>query len=75
MSQIPTLVVAPSIEARLGKQLLVEPLPARTLEEGLVWDAEGGAGEGVPESGVLMVSVKSSLDFSVSEVQLQYLGD
>lgn len=57
MSQVPTLVVAPSIEPRLGEQLFVEPLPACTLEERLIWDAEGLAGESMPEDGVVVVRV------------------
>ena len=57
MSQISTLVVTPSVEACLGEQLFVEPLPACTLEERLVWDAEGLAGESMPEDGILVVRV------------------
>lgn len=57
MSQISTLVVTPSVEPCLGEQLFVEPLPACTLEERLVWDAEGLAGESMPEDGVLVVRV------------------
>ena len=68
MSQIPALVVAPCIEPRLRKQLLVKPLPARTLEEGLVGDAEGCAGESVPEDGILVVGVEGFLGFVISEV-------
>lgn len=69
MSQVPTLVVAPCVEPRLRKQLLVKPLPARTLEQGLIWDAEGRAGESVPEAGVLVVGVEGFLVVDVSRVQ------
>ena len=69
MSQVPTLVVAPRVKSRLREQLLVKPLPARTLEKGLVWDAEGRAGESVPVDMVLVVVVKSFLDVGISNVQ------
>ena len=69
MSQIPALVVAPCVEPRLRKQLLVKPLPARTLEEGLFWDAKGRAGDGAPKSGVLVVRVEGFLGVDVSEVR------
>lgn len=69
MSQVSALVVAPCVEPRLRKQLLVKPLPARTLEEGLVWYAEGRTGESVPEGGVLVVGVESFLGVGVSKVQ------
>ena len=68
MSQVPTLVVAPCVEARLREQLLVKPLPPRPLEEGLVWDAEGRAGESMPEDGVLVVGVKTFLCVAISIV-------
>ena len=67
MSQIPTLVVAPCVEPGLCEQLLVEPLPARTLEQGLVWDAEGPAGDSMPEAGVLVVGMKIFLGACVSK--------
>ena len=69
MSQVPTLVVAPSVESRLGKQLLVEPLPARPLKQGLVRNTKGGTGESVPEDGVLVVGVEGFLGIGVSNVQ------
>ena len=62
MSQIPALIVAPRVETRLGEQLLVKPLPACPLEEGLVWYAEGRAGESMPEGRVLMVCAEGFLD-------------
>ena len=66
MSQIPTLVVAPCVKPGLCKQLLIEPLPARTLEQGLVWDAEGPAGDSMPEARVLVVGMKGFLGACVS---------
>lgn len=68
MSQVPTLVIAPCVEPRLREQLLVKPLPPRTLEEGLVRDAEGRTGESMPEDGVLVVGVKSFLFVGISNV-------
>ena len=67
MSQIPTLVVTPCVEPSLGEQLLVKPLPARPLEQGLVWDAEGPAGDSMPEAGVLVVGMKIFLGACVSK--------
>lgn len=58
MSQVSTLVVTPCVEPGLCEQLLVEPLPARTLEQGLVWNAEGPAGDSMPEARVLVVGMK-----------------
>ena len=69
MSQISAFVVPPCVEPCLGKQLLVKPLPPRTLEERLVWDAEGGAGESVPKCRIFVVGVKGFLSVGVSEVQ------
>lgn len=69
MPQVPALVVTPSVKMRLRKQLLVKPLPAWTPKEGLVWDAEGRAGESVPEGRVLMVGVERFLGVGVSKVQ------
>lgn len=69
MTQVPTLVIAPCVEPRLREQLLIKPLPASTLEEGLVWDAEGVAGESVPESRVMVVGVEGFLGVDISEVQ------
>lgn len=69
MSQVPALVVSPRVKPCLREQLLVKPLPARPLKQGLVWDAEGRAGKSVPEGGVLVVGVKSFLDLGVSKLQ------
>ena len=69
MSQISALVVAPCVESRLREQLLVKPLPAGTLKEGLIWDAEGGAGKRMPEGGILVVGVEGFLGVNVSKVQ------
>ena len=69
MSKVPTLVVAPCVQPGLCEQLFVEPLPARTLEQGLVWDAEGPAGDSMPEAGVLVVGMKIFLGVCVSKSQ------
>ena len=71
MSQVPTFVVAPGVEARLREQLLVEPLPARTLEQRLVWDAKGCAGESMPKYRVLVVGVEIFLSIGVNKMQQQ----
>ena len=69
MSQVPTLVVAPCVEPSLCEQLFVEPLPARTLEQGLVWDAEGPPRDSMPEARVLVVGMKVFLGACVSKRQ------
>ena len=69
MSQIPALVVAPGVKSRLREQLLVKPLPAHTLQQGLVWNAEGRAGKSVPEDRVLVIGMDGFLDVGVSMVK------
>ena len=69
MSKVPALIVAPSIESRLREQFLVKPLPAGTLDEGLVWDTKGRAGESMPVDGVLVEFVEFLLDVGISKVQ------
>ena len=69
MSQIPALVVAPGVKPCLREQLFVEPLPPRTLEEGLVWNTECLLREDVPEDGVLAVGVERFLVIYFSMVQ------
>lgn len=69
MSQVPALVVSPRVESGLREQLLVKPLPARPLKQGLVWNAKGRAGKSVPEGGVLVVGMESFLHVGVSKVQ------
>ena len=44
-------------------------MPARTLQEGLVWDAKGRASESVPEGRVLVVAMEGFLDVGVNMVQ------
>ena len=69
MSKIPTLVIAPSIESRLREQFLVKPLPAGTLDEGLVWNTKGRASESMPVGRVLVESVEFLLDVGISKVR------
>ena len=69
MSKVPTLIIAPSIESRLREQFLVKPLPAGTLDEGLVWNTKGRASESMPVDGVLVEFVESLLDVGISKVQ------
>ena len=69
MSKVPTLVIAPSIESRLREQFLVKPLPVGTLDEGLVWNTKGRAGESMPVNGVLIEFVEFLLDIGISKVQ------
>ena len=69
MSKVPTLIIAPSIESRLREQFLVEPLPAGTLDEGLVGNTKGRASEGMPVDGILVELVEFLLDVGLSKVQ------
>ena len=69
MSEVPTLVIAPSIESRLREQFLVEPFPVATLDEGLVWNTKGRASESMPVDGILVESVEFLLDVGISKVQ------
>lgn len=61
MAKIPALVVAPCVQACLSEELLVKPLPACALKEGLLWYTEGTAREGMPEIGILAVGEKGFL--------------
>ena len=69
MSKVPTLIIAPGIESRLREQFIVKPLPAGALDEGLVWNTKGRAGESMPVSGILVESVEFLLDVGISKVQ------
>ena len=69
MSKVSTLVVAPGIETRLREQFLVKPMPAGTLDEGLIWNTKGRAGESMPVDWVLVEFVESLLDVGISKVQ------
>ena len=69
MSKVSTLVVAPGIETRLREQFLIKPMPAGTLDEGLLWNTKGCAGESMPVDWVLVEFVESLLDVGISKVQ------